>query len=88
MLMTMFDARTNLNAAVIRDVREHFAGVVFRTAIPRTVRFGEAPSHGQTILEYDANGTGALAYRALAQEVIERDATGQIFPILPRETQS
>jgi chromosome partitioning protein len=88
MLMTMFDARTNLNAAVIRDVREHFSDVVFRTAIPRTVRFGEAPSHGQTILEYDSNGTGALAYRALAQEVIERDATGQLFPILSGEGQN
>lgn len=81
MLMTMFDARTNLNAAVIRDVRGHFADVVFRTAIPRTVRFGEAPSHGQTILEYDPSGTGALAYRALAREVIERDAAAQMHAI-------
>jgi chromosome partitioning protein len=81
MLMTMFDARTNLNSAVVRDVREHFQEVVFRTAIPRTVRFGEAPSHGQTILEYDPSGTGSLAYRALAAEFLERQKQGIRFLI-------
>lgn len=82
LLMTMFDARTNLNSAVIRDVREHFQEVVFQTAIPRTIRFGEAPSHGQTILEYDPQGNGALAYRALADEVLQRVQNGQRF-LLP-----
>lgn len=79
MLMTMFDARTNLNSAVVRDVREHFQEVVFRTAIPRTVRFGEAPSHGQTVLEYDPNGAGSLAYRSLAAEFLERQKQGLRF---------
>lgn len=81
LVMTMFDARTNLNSAVIKDVREHFQEVVFQTAIPRTIRFGEAPSHGQTILEYDPQGNGALAYRALASEVLLRVQSGQRFLI-------
>ena len=51
--MTMFDNRTNLNPAVVKEVRNHFQEVVFETVIPRTIRFGEAPSHGRTILEHD-----------------------------------
>lgn len=82
MLMTMFDSRTNLNTAVIKDVREHFEEVVFKTAIPRTIRFGEAPSHGMSILEYDPQGQGAVAYRALAKEVIHRDKK-QISFLIP-----
>ena len=79
MLMTMFDSRTNLNAAVAGDVRGHFGEVVFDTMIPRTVRFGEAPSHGLTILEYDAGGSGARAYLALAQEFLLREDAGVKF---------
>lgn len=81
MLMTMFDSRTNLNAAVIKDVRGHFEEVVFATEIPRTIRFGEAPSHGLTILEYDPNGNGAAAYRALAKEFLERKSRHLAFQI-------
>lgn len=79
LLMTMFDARTNLNPAVVKDARDHFQEVVFKTVIPRTVRFGEAPSHGRTILEHDPAGPGAAAYRALAAEFLERQKNGLTF---------
>ncbi|MFV0337517.1 MAG: ParA family protein [Chthoniobacterales bacterium] len=86
LLMTMHDARTNLNAAVIQDVREHFQEVVFDTVIPRTIRFGEAPSHGKTILEYDTSGPGAAAYRSLAKEFLARQGAGVSFvPSIPEE---
>ena len=62
--MTMFDNRTNLNPAVVKEVRDHFQEVAFQTVIPRTIRFGEAPSPGRTILEHDPSGAGAAAYRA------------------------
>lgn len=71
-IMTMFDSRTNLSSQVVADVREHFADRVYETVIPRTVRLGEAPSFGKSILEYDSNGNGARAYRALAQEFVRR----------------
>lgn len=72
-LMTMFDPRTRLAADVVREVRKHFPNEVFETVIGRSVRLSEAPSHGKPILEYDPNSTGALAYHALAEEVISRD---------------
>ena len=71
-VMTMFDSRTNLSSAVVADVRAHFGERVYETVIPRTVRLSEAPSFGKSILEYDTNGTGARAYRALAKEFIGR----------------
>jgi len=71
-IMTMFDGRTNLSAQVVAEVRQHFSERVYETVIPRTVRLGEAPSFGKPILEYDPNGTGARAYRALAQEFVKR----------------
>jgi len=71
-LMTMFDARTNLSAQVVAEVRQHFAERVYQTVIPRTVRLSEAPSFGKCILEHDANGTGAKAYRALGEEFLRR----------------
>jgi chromosome partitioning protein len=71
-VMTMFDSRTNLSAQVVADVREHFGERVYETVIPRTVRLSEAPSFGKSILEYDSNGMGARAYRALAKEFIHR----------------
>jgi chromosome partitioning protein len=71
-LMTMFDGRTNLSAQVVAEVREHFGARVYHTVIPRTVRLSEAPSFGKCILEYDANGSGAKAYRALAEEFLRR----------------
>ena len=71
-VMTMFDSRTKISAQVVAEVRQHFASKVYRTVIPRAVRLSEAPSFGKTILEYDAAGTGARAYRALAEEFIQR----------------
>lgn len=79
LVMTMYDGRTNLNPAVVQDVREHFQEVVFKTLIPRTVRFAEAPSHGLTVLEHDPHGTGAEAYRALAHEFLDRQQQGVSF---------
>jgi chromosome partitioning protein len=72
MLMTMFDARTNLSQQVVEEVRTHFPELVFETIIPRNVRMSEAPSYGRSILEYDPTSRGAQAYRALADEVIAR----------------
>ncbi|MEI6070287.1 MAG: ParA family protein [Verrucomicrobiae bacterium] len=79
LLLTMYDSRTNLSPAVVKDVRDHFQEVVYETMIPRTVRFAEAPSHGRTILEHDPSGPGAAAYRALAKELLERQSRGLAF---------
>ena len=78
LVMTMFDARTNLAAQVVEEVRRHFPQT-FRTVIPRSVRLSEAPSHGRSILDYDPSSTGARAYRALADEVMaqERQPRGE-----------
>jgi len=71
-LLTMFDDRTNLGNQVAADVRAFFKEKVFRTVIPRNVRLGEAPSHGIPAILYDAKSRGAVAYVALAHEVLER----------------
>lgn len=72
LLLTMYDARTNLAADVAAEVRKHFPDRVFNTYIPRNVRLSEAPSHGSTIFELDPRSAGAEAYAALASEVIAR----------------
>lgn len=72
-LLTMFDARTNLCAQVVQEVRNHFREEAFDTMIPRNVRLSEAPSYGMPIHLYDAKCTGAQAYRELAAELIERN---------------
>lgn len=74
MVLTMYDSRTNLAEQVVHEVRTHFPEQAFRTVIPRNVRLSEAPSYGQTILTYAPNSSGAHAYRALAQELLEREA--------------
>ena len=76
-IMTMFDARTNLSQQVVNEVRQHFPNLVYQTIIPRSVRLGEAPSFGKPIIEYEPNGVGATAYRALAEEFVQRES-GQI----------
>jgi chromosome partitioning protein len=73
-LLTMYDDRTNLGQLVARDVREFFKEKVFNTIIPRNVRLGEAPSHGVPAVMYDAKSRGALAYSALAKEMLARRA--------------
>jgi chromosome partitioning protein len=71
-VMTMFDARTNLSRQVVDEVKAHLPEKIFATVIPRTVRLSEAPSFGQTIFTYDPAGAGAAAYRSLADEVAKR----------------
>lgn len=72
-LLTMFDARTNLSIQVVDEVKKFFGGKVFKTVIPRNVRLSEAPSFGQPVIEYDKNSRGAECYTELAEEVIERN---------------
>ena len=72
-LLTMFDARTNLSIQVVDEVKEHFRDKVFCTIIPRNVRLSEAPSYGQPITRYDIKSKGAQVYTELAREVIEID---------------
>jgi len=71
-LLTMYDARTNLSAQVASEVRRHLDGTVFDTVVPRSVRLAEAPSHGLPIALYDPASRGADAYRRLAGEVGSR----------------
>lgn len=73
-IMTMYDARTNLSQQVVNEVRKHFPDLVYQTIIPRSVRLGEAPSFGKPIIEYEPNGAGATAYRALAEEFVQRES--------------
>jgi chromosome partitioning protein len=69
-LLTMFDARTNLGIQVIEEVKKYFQQKVYQTIIPRNVRLSEAPSHGQSIITYDPRSKGAEVYLELAKEVI------------------
>ena len=71
-LLTMFDQRTNLSRMVVDDVRSHFNESVFETIVPRNVKLSEAPSYGQSILEYAADSPGALAYQNVADELLKR----------------
>ncbi len=71
-VMTMFDARTNLSQQVVEQVRKHFPDRVFAAIVPRSVRLSEAPSYGQPITAYDSSSRGASAYRKLAAELIPR----------------
>ena len=70
--LTMFDGRTNFSTQVAQEVRRHFPGKVYATVIPRNVRLAEAPSHGLPVTVYDRHSRGALAYKAMAQEIIEK----------------
>lgn len=72
-LLTMFDARTNLSIQVVDEVKKFFPEKVFKTVIPRNVRLSEAPSFGQPIIEYDKHSRGAECYMQLADEVITRN---------------
>ena len=72
-LLTMLDGRTNLGLQVVDQVKKHFKKDVFATTIPRNVRLGEAPSHGEPINIYDPRSTGAMAYQSLAKEVLSRN---------------
>ena len=74
MLMTMFDGRTNLAQQVVDEVRRHFGERTFSSVIPRSVRLSEAPSYGQPISTYAPRSAGALAYAAMAQEILAGDS--------------
>ncbi len=73
LLRTMYDARNNLSSQVSQQLVKHFGNKVYSTVIPRNVRLAEAPSHGLPALLYDKNSSGALAYLALAGEILRRD---------------
>ena len=72
-VLTMFDGRTRLAQQVAEEVRAHFTDEVLETVIPRSVRVSEAPSFGQTVIAYDGQSAGAVAYREAAVEIISRD---------------
>ncbi|QIG38977.1 ParA family protein [Microbacterium sp. 4R-513] len=72
-ILTMYDGRTRLAQQVADEVRQHFAKEVLETVIPRSVRVSEAPSFGQTVIAYDGQSAGAVAYREAAVELIKRD---------------
>jgi len=74
LLRTMFDPRNNLSNDVSGQLIMHFDDKVYRTIIPRNVRLAEAPSHGLPVLGYDKTSRGALAYLALAGEILRRDS--------------
>ena len=69
-VLTMFDARTNLSIQVVDEVKNHFRNKVYRTIIPRNIRLSEAPSHGKPIVQYDPKSRGAEVYLELAKEVM------------------
>lgn len=72
LVRTMFDGRNNLSNQVGAQLLAHFPGQVYRTQIPRNVRLAEAPSHGLPVLQYDRASRGAVAYLALASELLRR----------------
>jgi chromosome partitioning protein len=69
-VMTMYDPRNNLSAAVFQELYKYFPARIFRSVIPRSVRVAEAPSHGLTIKDYDYHSVGSKAYKRLAQEIL------------------
>ena len=71
-VLTMYDGRTKLSKEVAEQVREYFGDLAFRTVIPRSVRLSEAPSYGEPIEAFDPMSRGAIAYRHLGQEFLER----------------
>lgn len=72
-VLTMYDGRLNLTSQVVAEIKKFFAGKLFATAIPRSVRLSEAPSYGQPIQYYDKKGKGAVAYDKLAEEFLKRN---------------
>ncbi|MDB4197033.1 ParA family protein [Ascidiaceihabitans sp.] len=72
-VLTMYDKRNNLSQQVEQDARDNLGDLVFKTVIPRNVRLSEAPSFAMPVLKYDSASKGAIAYRALAHELIEKN---------------
>ena len=75
-LLTMYNATTNLSASVVEEVRGYFGKKVLETVIPRSIYVAEAPSFGQSVMTYDPGSTGAVAYLAAAREITERKQKG------------
>lgn len=73
LLLTMFDSRLRLSNQVVEEVQKHFSDMVFDTIIQRNVRLGEAPSYGESIINYDVNSKGAANYLNLAKELINKN---------------
>jgi chromosome partitioning protein len=72
-ILTMYDHRTNLSHDVVKEVNNHFPGQVFKSVVPRSIRLAEAPSYGLPISAYSPSSVGALAYEALAKELLQGD---------------
>jgi chromosome partitioning protein len=77
-VMTLYDGRTNLGQQVVQEVVTHYGGKVYETLIPRNVRLAEAPSFGKPVIFHDPNCTGAVAYRQLAREFLQRRHPEQV----------
>jgi chromosome partitioning protein len=77
LLRTMYDPRNNLSRDVSNQLAQHFSDTLYNTSIPRNIRLAEAPSHGLPALMYDKRSSGALAYLALAAEVIRKESSRQ-----------
>ncbi|MBU0656585.1 MAG: AAA family ATPase [Gammaproteobacteria bacterium] len=75
LVRTMYDPRSNLSRDVSEQINAFFRNKVYNTAIPRNIRLAEAPSHGLSVLEYDKTSRGALAYLALAAEMLRKDSS-------------
>ena len=74
LLLTMYDSRLRLSNQVVEEVQKHFHEMVFKTIIQRNVRLGEAPSYGESIINYDASSKGASNYLSLAKEIITKNS--------------
>jgi chromosome partitioning protein len=92
-VLTMFDQRNNLSHQVVSEIQSHFGDKVFRSIIPRNVRLSEAPSHGQSIIDYDAKSIGAKRYKDLAGEIDQKylltkqsEVAEKITPVRQGET--
>lgn len=85
LVRTMFDIRNNLSNEVSKQLSEHFGEKVYRTVVPRNVRVAEAPSHGQSVLDYDPESRGAIAYLGLAGEFMRRQDQ-RVKPVMSEQS--
>lgn len=76
LLLTMYDSRLRLSNQVVSEVKKHFHNMVFKTIIQCNIRLGEAPSHGESIIAYDATSKGAVNYINLAHEILKKNDNG------------
>ncbi len=86
LLRTMYDPRMSLTTEVSRQLINHFGDQVYRTVIPRNIRLAEAPSHGKPVLSYDRNSRGAIAYLALAGELVRKHDVKGVSSTAERKT--